>query len=61
MHDKASKSTVHRASCAPPEERASGSFGLCLLGPFSLTGPGGEAIEIGSKKNRLLLAMLACA
>jgi TolB-like protein/DNA-binding SARP family transcriptional activator len=61
MHDKASKRTAHRASFAPPEEPASGSFGLCLLGPFSLTGPGGEAIEIGSKKNRLLLAMLACA
>ena len=61
MHDKASKSTAHRAPFAPPEEPASGSFGLCLLGPFSLTGPGGEAIEIGSKKNRLLLAMLASA
>ncbi|MEO5756631.1 MAG: BTAD domain-containing putative transcriptional regulator [Mesorhizobium sp.] len=61
MHDKARKGTVHRASFAQPEEPASGTFGLCLLGPFSLTGPGGEAIEISSKKNRLLLAMLACA
>lgn len=61
MHDKARKGTAHRASFAPPEEPASGAFGLCLLGPFSLTGPGGEAIEIGSKKNRLLLAMLASA
>jgi TolB-like protein/DNA-binding SARP family transcriptional activator len=46
---------------APPEELASGSFRLCLTGPFLLTGPGGEAIEISSKKNRLLLAMLAFA
>ncbi len=61
MHEKTSKRTAHRASLALPEERASGSFGLCMLGPFSLTGPGGELIEIGSKKNRLLLAMLASA
>lgn len=61
MNEKTSKRTAHRASLALPEERASGSFGLCLLGPFSLTGPGGELIEIGSKKNRLLLAMLASA
>src|SRR4029079_12770632 len=61
MHDKVRKGTAHQASFAPPEEPASGAFGLCLLGPFLLTGPGGEAIEIGSKKNRLLLAMLACA
>lgn len=61
MRDETSKKTAHQASVAPPEEPASGAFGLCLLGPFSLTGPGGEAIEISSKKNRLLLAMLACA
>ena len=61
MHDEDSKDTAHQASFAPPEEPASGSFGLFLLGPFSLTGPGGEVIEISSKKNRLLLAMLATA
>ena len=61
MNDKTSKRTAHRASFATPEAPASASFGLCLLGPFSLTGTGGEAIEIGSKKNRLLLAMLASA
>jgi TolB-like protein/DNA-binding SARP family transcriptional activator/Tfp pilus assembly protein PilF len=59
MHDKARTEAARPAPFTPPDEPASGAFRLCLLGPFSLTGPGGETIEIGSKKNRLLLAMLA--
>ena len=55
MHDKVRKGTARRASVAPPEELALRTVGLCLLGPFSMTGPGDMAIEIGSKKNRLLL------
>ena len=46
-------------SAARPHVTQDGHFQLSLLGPFSLTGPGGEVIDIGSKKNRLLLAMLA--
>ncbi len=61
MIDKARNGTVHRASSALPGVATSGAFHLSLLGPFSLTGPSGEAIEIGSKKNRVLLAMLASA
>jgi TolB-like protein/DNA-binding SARP family transcriptional activator len=61
MIDKARNGTVHRASSALPGGATSGAFHLSLLGPFSLTGPSGEAIEIGSKKNRVLLAMLASA
>ncbi|WP_161957375.1 BTAD domain-containing putative transcriptional regulator [Aestuariivirga litoralis] len=34
---------------------------LRLLGPFQLIDPQGHQIEFASKKNRLLLAMLACA
>ncbi len=59
MIDKARNGTVHRAPSALPGVPTSGAFHLSLLGPFSLTGPSGEAIEIGSKKNRVLLAMLA--
>ena len=61
MHDKTRDGTVHRASFALPGEATSGAFHLSFLGPFALTGPSGEAIEIGSKKNRVLLAMLASA
>ncbi|MCB1468868.1 MAG: winged helix-turn-helix domain-containing protein [Rhizobiaceae bacterium] len=61
MLDKARNGTVHRASTALPGEVGPGAFHLSLLGPFSLIGTDGEAIEIGSKKNRLLLAMLASA
>ncbi len=61
MLDKASNGTAHRASSAPPGVALSGVFHLYLLGPFSLTGPDGQPIEIASKKNRLLLAMLASA
>jgi TolB-like protein/DNA-binding SARP family transcriptional activator/Flp pilus assembly protein TadD len=61
MQDKVRKGIARRTSFAPPDEPVSGVFRLYLLGPFSLSGPGGEAIEIGSKKNRLLLAMVASA
>ncbi len=59
MIEKARNGKVHRASSVLPGVPTSGAFHLSLLGPFSLTGPSGEAIEIGSKKNRVLLAMLA--
>lgn len=52
---------AYRDGVGSPEERASRTFELCALGPFSLTGPGGHPIEISSKKNRLLLAMVASA
>lgn len=61
MIDKARNGKVHRASSALPGVPTSGTFHLSLLGPFSLAGPSGEGIEIGSKKNRVLLAMLASA
>ena len=35
------------------------AFTLALLGPFSLADAHGQEIAIASKKNRLLLAMLA--
>ena len=38
---------------------SSGSFNLSLLAEFALSGPAGVRIEIGSKKNRALLAVLA--
>lgn len=38
-----------------------GAFRLSLLGPFSLSGPSGQVLEVASRKNRLLLAMLALA
>ena len=38
---------------------SSKSFNLSLLAEFALTGPAGVRIEIGSKKNRALLAVLA--
>ena len=38
---------------------SSESFNLSLLAEFALTGPAGVRIEIGSKKNRALLAVLA--
>lgn len=41
------------------EENASSACELSLLGPFALTGTDGRPIEISSKKNRLLLAMVA--
>jgi TolB-like protein/DNA-binding SARP family transcriptional activator/Tfp pilus assembly protein PilF len=46
---------------APPteEEFSASRFRLALLGPFLLTASEGQEIVIGSKKNRLLLAMLA--
>jgi len=59
--DKTRNGTVHRASSALPGKASSGAFHLSLLGPFSLTSSNGEAIEIGSRKNRVLLAMLASA
>jgi TolB-like protein/DNA-binding SARP family transcriptional activator len=59
MIDKARNGTVQRASSALPGAATSSTFLISLLGPFALTGPSGEAIEIGSKKNRVLLAMLA--
>ncbi len=61
MIDKARNATVHRVSSALPGLAASGSFVLSLLGPFALVGPGGKAIDIGSRKNRVLLAMVASA
>lgn len=44
-----------------PDVAATGSFYLRLLGPFQLIDPFGQTIDISSRKNRLLLAMLACA
>ena len=61
MDDKARNGTVHRASSVPAGMATSGVFQLSLLGSFSLTGPNGIAIEIGSKKNRVMLAKLASA
>jgi TolB-like protein len=42
-------------------ENAAPCFSLNLLGPFRLLGPGGERIEIPSKKGAALIAMLATA
>lgn len=61
MLDKGRNETVHRATLALPGEVTSNSFYLSLLGPFSLTGPDGDSLEISSKKNRVLLAMLSSA
>lgn len=52
---------MQRVSSLQREAAASGSFRLSVLGPFVLTGPGGTPVEIASKKNRLLLTILACA
>ncbi|MEO6012352.1 MAG: BTAD domain-containing putative transcriptional regulator [Devosia sp.] len=52
---------AYRDGIGSPKEPSSGTFELCVLGPFSLTGPGGSPIEISSKKNRFLLAMVASA
>src|SRR5689334_20774235 len=36
-------------------------FTLSLLGPFRLIAPGGERVEVASRKGRALIAMLAMA
>lgn len=61
MLSKSGTGTETGAVNSPSAAASSGEFHLSLLGPFSLTGPDGQAIEIASKKNRLLLAMLASA
>ncbi len=40
---------------------AAEQFSLSLLGPFRLIAPGGERIEVASRKGRALIAMLAMA
>jgi TolB-like protein/DNA-binding SARP family transcriptional activator/Tfp pilus assembly protein PilF len=45
----------------PSEIDGEGCFRLRLLGPFELTDPSGRQVDVGSRKNRLLLAMLALA
>lgn len=61
MPSKSGTGTETGAVNSPPASVSSGVFHLSLLGPFTLTGPDGQAIEIASRKNRLLLAMLASA
>lgn len=61
MSSKSPNGATTGASPAPPSTAVSGVFHLSLLGPFLLAGPDGQALEIASKKNRLLLAMLATA
>ena len=61
MVGKARNGTVQRAAIDEPGGTASGAYHFSLLGPFMLTGRSGKAIEIGSKKNRALLAMLVTA
>lgn len=61
MLGKSGNGTPQGPFITPPGEAVSGAFHLSLLGPFALTDPDGEALEISSKKNRLLLAMLASA
>lgn len=51
----------HEAPAEHPDVVETGCFSLRLLGPFQLIDPQGQQVEIGSKKNRLLLAMLASA
>lgn len=51
----------HRRDATQMNQEHAGQFCLSLLGPFSLRGPDGQLLEISSRKNRLLLAILARA
>ena len=53
------KESQPEAPAKQPDVAEAGCFSLRLLGPFQLIDPQGQQVEIGSKKNRLLLAMLA--
>jgi TolB-like protein/DNA-binding SARP family transcriptional activator/Tfp pilus assembly protein PilF len=58
MRDEAANG---KPGAAEGGEAPADTFRLSLLGPFSLTGPSGQVLEVSSRKNRLLLAMLALA
>lgn len=49
------------AGAVPGGAHGGGVFRLSLLGPFALTDPQGQPIDVAARKNRLLLAMLALA
>lgn len=53
--------SLPETSPSHPDVVATGHFSLRLLGPFQLIDPNGELVDVSSKKNRLMLAMLACA
>lgn len=55
-----SSSGAGELSTAPVNKAGAAVFTLSLLGPFSLSVQG-ETLDVASKKNRLLLAMLAAA
>ena len=61
MRDKPESGLRNEASEKQPAVARSGVFRLRLLGPFQLTDQSGQTIDIGSRKNRLLLALLASA
>lgn len=61
MSGKTGNGSLHTGSPSQPGIVATGGFRLRLLGPFELMDPFGQQIDIGSKKNRLLLALLALA
>ena len=61
MRDKPLSGLRTEASEEQPAVARSGVFHLRLLGPFQLTDQSGHPIDIGSRKNRLLLALLASA
>lgn len=52
---------VQKRAAAQRGIAPAGLFRLSLLGPFSLSYPAGQVLEVASRKNRMLLAMLALA
>lgn len=61
MRDESGNENVQNEAAAPGGTAPAGTFRLSLLGSFSLSDPAGQAVEVTSRKNRLLLAMLALA
>lgn len=61
MRDKPESGLRNEVPEGQPAVARAGVFRLRLLGPFQLTDQSGQPIDIGSRKNRLLLALLASA
>ena len=59
MQNESENEIVRGETAALRDIAPARQFRLSLLGPLSLSDPAGQVLEVASRKNRLLLAMLA--